>query len=547
MQKFLGNWSGPFAWIYLLLVLGCQPAQMAAPVAPITASFPVMPTSLPVKATLNPKPQTPNPEPSIIILPPTEPSVAPSSNASTEMKALKIHVTYRGTDSLTLAWNEPFPGAIYDVEINKKRLIKGLSALTYKATGLTSNTLQQIVVRAFDSRQLTQTALAQSNLEIWTLEHGSSGGGSGGGGSGPPVSQPVPVTLPELPLIWGAEPEGQVLIHQSLALGQDGSAYFSLFPNTLQAYDASGVSLWQTALEATPKTSPVLDTQGNLYIGVYPGAVKAYDTQGNSLWSVDMSEDMPVGLAISENAQILYAVSDQGSIYAWSLQDHSLLWQSQMNGRGITAPVIWNGELYAGSSNGSWYALNAFTGEQRWHFQGDGLQQNAYALVDHLLIYLPQSKGLLYALDHRGFQLWVYDAHAKLRGSPIQDSAGNLYFVTDDNMLSAISSSGRLLWKQPLGEAAVESSPVLDQSGHIYVAAFNHLLTFDSEGQVRAKVALNEDITSALTLDSQGRVYVLGVSGRIRIYQGLGGGMPTVGWPKAFHDGLNQGFRSEGE
>lgn len=534
------------AFVFFSLNLACQPNKTALSAMPSLSPPPVLnaPSPLtpsPVKTT-----HQPSPEPTLIVLPPP---VLPSARAGAPSvpSRLELIAAARGSDRVTLQWNTPGSALIYTVEINGRLVISGLEQATYTAIGLLPDTLQTIVVRAFKSRSSQSQPLAEGKLEVRTLAGGSSGGSSGGG-SGNNGSSGVP-TLPliELRRQWSVEPEGQVLIHQAPALTEDGHIYFALFPASLLAYDQSGTSLWQASLAGTPKTSPVIDAQGYLYLGVYPGAIQSYNTQGDFQWSIDLTGDSPVGLALSPDGQTLYAVTEQGRILAWSLPARELLWQNSMNGRGITAPVVNQGVLYVGNSNGSWYALNASTGEQKWRFLAGDFQQNAYPLVDRLRVYLPQATGFIYALDHRGFQQWVYKANARLRGSPIQDGQGHLFFVADDNTVSALSSAGQLLWKQSLGQAATDSSPVLDALGNLYVAALNDLLVYDKNGKLLAKTLLNENTTGALTLDGQGILYVLGVSGRLRTYQSLGGGLPREGWPKAFRDARNQGFRAEEE
>ncbi len=77
-------------------------------------------------------------------------------------------------------------------------------------------------------------------------------------------------------------------------------------------------------------------------------------------------------------------------------------------GASVTSPVITNGVVYVGSSDGVVYALNAATGTKLWNYVTGSTVSSSLAVVNGV-VYVASNDGNLYALNAAsGSKLWSY-------------------------------------------------------------------------------------------------------------------------------------------
>lgn len=143
----------------------------------------------------------------------------------------------------------------------------------------------------------------------------------------------------------------------------------------------------------------------------------------------------------------------------------------------LSSPALANGLVYFGSSDGNVYALDAITGNQRWHFKtGDVV--HASPAVAHGTVYVGSWDSYFYALDAQtGSLRWRFktgEDPAIHNQVGIQSSAavagGVVYFGCRDSHLYALDEhTGLLRWSFRTGSSWVIASPAV-RDGKVYFA-----------------------------------------------------------------------------
>jgi outer membrane protein assembly factor BamB len=72
------------------------------------------------------------------------------------------------------------------------------------------------------------------------------------------------------------------------------------------------------------------------------------------------------------------------------------------------SPAVWQRRVYVGSYDGTFYALDAATGDVAWRFAANGPISGSATIVDGL-VYFSTLRGRTYALDAaNGRQRWTF-------------------------------------------------------------------------------------------------------------------------------------------
>lgn len=139
----------------------------------------------------------------------------------------------------------------------------------------------------------------------------------------------------------------------------------------------------------------------------------------------------------------VYVGSSDGHVYAVGAQDGKLAWAWHTGGMVHSSPALAGANIVVGSWDGAVYALDAQTGELRWRHQ-TGVEQKisvmfgiqASPAVDGDTVYVGSRDGFFYALDAASGQpRWRYDAQGSwIVGTPALD-ADNVYVGTSDTGL----------------------------------------------------------------------------------------------------------------
>ncbi len=154
-------------------------------------------------------------------------------------------------------------------------------------------------------------------------------------------------------------------------------------------------------------------------------------------------------------------------------------WQFQTGGRIASSPVVANGVVYIGSSDGSLYAMNAATGKEVWRFKTGGAV-NSTPCISEGTLYVLSADGLCYALDAATGKLrWrfetggekVYDTWDYYLSSPVVHN-GAVYFGSGDGRCYALdAASGAKRWAFETSGVVHASPAIADDT--VYIGSYD--------------------------------------------------------------------------
>ena len=148
-----------------------------------------------------------------------------------------------------------------------------------------------------------------------------------------------------------------------------------------------------------------------------------------------------------------------GEVVALSAQTGRRVW-SRTVGKSESSPLVDNGTVYFGDTNGRVFALDAATGAERWVFEA-GSPVKASPALDDGRLYVDDYAGDVYALDAQtGKVLWHRGWLGSFYSGP-SVANGRVYIGSKNDYVYALSAStGQQLWKFRTGHYVYASPAV---------------------------------------------------------------------------------------
>ncbi|MFS2004230.1 PQQ-binding-like beta-propeller repeat protein [Duganella sp. CT11-25] len=271
------------------------------------------------------------------------------------------------------------------------------------------------------------------------------------------------------------------------------------------------------ALHAEISASPVA-AGGRVYVGAEDGNLHAVDQASRRLlWIYHCQGGIGSTPALADG--VLYFLSRDGLLHAVAAADGKPLWQFRTGGEGrfaglglygaplaagpapdpwdlyLSSPLVEGGKVYAGSSDGNVYALDALSGKPLWAFKTGGVVHSSPALAGKNIV-IGSWDGAVYALDGAtGAERWRFRTRTEgqadymqgIQASPSVDG-DTVYIGARDAYLYAIdAASGAQKWRYDAKGSWVVGSAALDQR-NLYVGTSDTglLLALDkASGQER--------------------------------------------------------------
>ncbi len=261
----------------------------------------------------------------------------------------------------------------------------------------------------------------------------------------PPTATPAPAYSPRdsAQLTWSFETKGAIWGSASV---RDGVVYVGSNDGSLYAVDAkTGARKWQFETAGEVRTAAAFADQ-SIVFSSDDGFVYALDLAGKQLWKTDIHSNLK-----------RRPLNDPDANY-----DYDFL---------ASSPVVSGGRIFAGSSDGSLYALDAKTGAVVWHYETKDRIRATAAVADGT-VYVGSWDGYFYALKaDSGELVWKYraggDSEPKYLVGPVTSSAmvrdGVVYCASRKAITFALDTkTGKELWQQGNGPGNwFESSPVV--------------------------------------------------------------------------------------
>jgi outer membrane protein assembly factor BamB len=286
------------------------------------------------------------------------------------------------------------------------------------------------------------------------------------------------------------------------AVAPNGDVYVVTdgFGSSLIAIKGGGATLW-TLNGLGLQGSPTIGPDGTIYVQSASSELYAVDPQdGHVYWKFAASTGS-VGVrgspAISQDGKRLYLPSGGGDLYALSTGPAGgrLFWtyhiQGPKDGHIENAPAVGpDGTIYVatgGHSGSTPSDIEAVSpdGTLRWAYVSNGTFETTPAVTAAGQVVAGNDDGTVVAVRQTdGTLAWSYAAPGKVgengfyNSSAASDAKGKIY-IQNQNRFFAISPKGSVLWSAAPKQNYVGSSPAIDDSGVLYVAADQELIAYE--------------------------------------------------------------------
>lgn len=308
------------------------------------------------------------------------------------------------------------------------------------------------------------------------------------------------------------------------AAASDGKkVYVGSSAGSLWAFDTNdGAVIWRKSVQGGIASRPRLSSDGaTLFFGTQGGILYALDTaSGAERWQYAIKGPIETQPVVAEG--IVFFTSGENRIYAVDARTGAWKWQYEREApesftiRGYAAPMVWEGRVYVGFSDGYLACLQAASGDVIWARSLAG-EATRFVDVDSTpvmargLMFVSSYSGGVYALDPKdGSTKWRYDVEG---AGTVRVGRGRIYFSSPKWGLTCLDLEGRALWRQSLSEGG-ELSPPLPLGRYVLVnsAAGGTYIADAATGRLYQYFVPGHGATAEPTSDGS-MVYVLSNGG----------------------------------
>jgi outer membrane protein assembly factor BamB len=183
----------------------------------------------------------------------------------------------------------------------------------------------------------------------------------------------------------------------------------------------------------------------------------------------------------------------------------------------VGSPVVVDETLYAGSSDGKLYAIDAVYGEKKWEFDTGGKIWTS-PVVEGGVVYVSNYDRKLFAVSSTdGTLIWQTELSSSIASSPAV-SGDNVFLGTFDNHLYAIDRTsgkekwsfegGNWFWSTPIVKDGTVYAGCLDNKIYaIDTGTGRELWQFVADGPIVSEPVMSDNLV--LVASKAGDIYVL--------------------------------------
>jgi eukaryotic-like serine/threonine-protein kinase len=258
--------------------------------------------------------------------------------------------------------------------------------------------------------------------------------------------------------------------------------------------------LWTFKTGGAIWSSPAVD-RGTIYFGSNDGsifALKAHD--GKLLWQTRTGGWVMGRPTLS--GEYLYALSDDGFLYKLQKETGKTLWKFDTHGGSVkrqmpnppdnldydyftSGAAVVEDTVYVGSADKNLYAVDAETGQEKWHFATNDIVRSTPSIAAGIVFFGSRDHDF-YAVDAgTGALKWKYDTLRKITSSPLV--VGDVVYVGSrcSDLFAFDAVTGKVRWKFFYWSSWVESSASI-RDGILYIGSsdYQQLLAIDATSGV---------------------------------------------------------------
>ncbi|MDI9244826.1 PQQ-binding-like beta-propeller repeat protein, partial [Marinobacter sp. CHS3-4] len=296
-------------------------------------------------------------------------------------------------------------------------------------------------------------------------------------------------------------------IGSSVAFGTDGERYVGSADGNLYGISPD-LQTWTFPSGAQIAATPVAGAQGEIIVASTDGSLFSLDASTRSQrWVVDTGYPVYSSPALSATGTI-YVGSRAGILSAVSSESGEIIWRVSVDSEIGGSPVVGpRGDIYVGTRKGSLYRIGRVSGDVVFqHSAGESVSSPAFDRQGN--IYFGTYGGLVRSVDRNGNLRWQADVGEKVASSPVLNESGKVYVVSHENgVVFSLDQSGGQQYSLDLGES-VYSSPAITPAGDIVIATISGslFLLSDSADQlvIKSQQQFDSGFYSSISINSDG-------------------------------------------
>ena len=262
----------------------------------------------------------------------------------------------------------------------------------------------------------------------------------------------------------------------------NGSIVITSSDGNMYVLGASG-GLTQTVSIGGNPTSPTIDN-GRVYVASNTGKLYDFTDPGfTQQWTASVGPPIHSAPAYDSARSLVIVGEDGGAIKACDSETGARKWSAATGGSVTGAVMLHNGVAYAGSADGSEYAIDEATGAMLWKYSLTAPVVSAAALYKDDTIAVGDSKGIFVLVSTSGHKVSETDTHTS---SPIVGLAtveGNIMVVTANGTVGMIRPNGPVPFAWSFTSTSPLSTTAAIVDGTVYIgAADGGLYAFTPQG-----------------------------------------------------------------
>jgi len=251
----------------------------------------------------------------------------------------------------------------------------------------------------------------------------------------------------------------------------DGVVFLGDSHGYFYAVDAdSGKQLWRYATDGKIESSATPGPGGTLLVGSYDSHLYCFEmTTGKVRWKYEIPAPVHCTPCVVDSWAVIAGCD--GKIHVIDLETGNRRHAADIQTNFAAGPAYSNGQVYVGSMNGDYIAMNITDGSfWRFEINNAGPSYAGAAVTANSVVFATRGRQVLcFDLPTKKLR-WEFATRARVDSSPA--IAGNAVIVGsgEGNLYALNYADGALLWQFAAG-AEITASPAITQHGMLVIAA----------------------------------------------------------------------------